>query len=97
MPANIVYFQDLDIDLNSVSHHDETSESEELLTSLNVETPVTFFLQTGNSFHTPSYFKVRLPFPPNCSTLVAFVALCMFNTLVAITEWCITGVKWSLQ
>ena len=51
--------KDLDVDLNAVSHHDETTDDEEPTSTTNVDVPVTFFLQTGNSFHTPSYFKVR--------------------------------------
>jgi hypothetical protein len=53
-------FQDLDVDLNAISHHDETTELEEMVAM--PESPVAFFLQTGNSFHTPSYFKVSLLF-----------------------------------
>ena len=56
--------KDLDIDLNAVSHHDETTDDEEPTSTTNVDVPVTFFLQTGNSFHTPSYFKVRCD--PGC-------------------------------
>jgi hypothetical protein len=48
----------LDVDLNAVSHHDEATDEEEPTSTTSVDVPVTFFLQTGNSFHTPSYFKV---------------------------------------
>ena len=59
-------FQDLNVDLNAVSHQDEKKEETEVeigeSESLEIgesESPVTFFLQTGNTFHTPSYFKVK--------------------------------------